>query len=97
MTDLKTTICQITQDMYLNESRKDFLAKCTKDRIEIRNKLYEDQFDHYLSLLESNELSTKDIVRVGNSLRSISHLVTSSYDELIKMIEVYDKNLFNKD
>lgn len=97
MTDLKTTICQITQDMYSNESRKDFLAKCTKDRIETRNKLYEDQFDHYLSLLESNELSTKDIVRVGNSLRSISHLVTSSYDELIKMIEVYDKNLFNKD
>lgn len=98
MSKLEETVSRITRDLDFGDySKEEFLAECAYERINSRNKKYEESFDHYLELIESNEGSTKDLVRFGKTLTSLSNLVTSSYDGLIKMISNCEKNIFKKD
>lgn len=88
---LVSNINQIKQDMIMTESRDDFLAKLVHNRIRIKNLNYEKQFDKYLQLIETREVSSNDIVRLGSSLVSLSKLVDTSLLNLIKMFESYNK------
>lgn len=97
MTKLETTIKEIRKDLSFGDISKDsFLAQCAYQRIQYKSKNYEESFDHYLDLLEKTEGSSQDLVRLGKTLSHLSSLITSSYEELVKMITSYEKNLFNK-
>lgn len=99
MTDkFQELIKSIQNDLVVpdNFNKIDFLAKCAKYKIETRSKLYNNQFDNYITQLEHNELSRNDLNRYISSLKRISRCVTDSYSELIKMINDCEKNIFNK-
>lgn len=98
MSKLEMTINSIIKDLDFGDySKEEFLAECACKRINDKNKKYEESFDHYLKLIESNEGNSKDLVRFGKTLTSLSDLVTLSYDGLIKMISNCEKNIFKKD
>lgn len=90
---LVNNINQIKQDMIMTESHDDFLAKLVHNRIRVKNLNYEKQFDKYLQLIETREVSSNDIVRLGSSLVSLSKLVDTSLLNLIKMFEFYNKKI----
>lgn len=97
MTKFTDTVNEVLEDLsdpLLNKEH--FLAECACQRIKSRNQKYEESFDKYLSLIEKNEGSISDLVRTGKTLISLSKLITSSYEGLIKMISSYEKNLFHK-
>lgn len=97
MSNLKEIICQAQKDMELSVSKDEFLAELAYERIRNREKLYSERFNHYLDLLEKCETNTEDLSRLGESLISLSNLMNSSCEELLLMINKYNKNLFNSD
>lgn len=97
MTSLESTIKKIREDLSFEfTSRDNFLAQCAYQRIKDKSKSYEESFDQYVNLLDKTESSPQDLVRFGQTLSHLSSLLTSSYEELIKMVSTYEKNLFNK-
>ena len=97
MNNLKTLVDQAQKDMKLNMSKEEFLAELAYERIRNREELYSHRFNHYLDLLESREVSSEDLSRLGESLISLSNLMNSSCEELLLMINKYNKNLLNSD
>lgn len=97
MSNLSNQIKEIERDLSSTiTDKKRFLAQCAYLRIKERNLSYDNQFDQYLRLLESTEVSCNDLEKVSRSLRSLSRLVSSSYNEISLMIKNYEKNIFHK-
>ena len=97
MSKLETIIINIQKDLSNEIIDKDtYLAQCALERINERNRTYEMQFDKFLNSISKSEMNRDDLVRVSDTLRRLSKLVTSTYDGLIKMISCYEKNIFHK-
>lgn len=99
MTKLESVISEVRQDLSQKiVSREDFLAQCAIQKIQDRSNNYNDQIDSFLKRIEESEMYGRSLVRTASSLKSLSKLITVSYDSLIKMISQYEKNIFqNKD
>lgn len=96
MSKLEDTIKEVQGELSesLGMSKSEYLAFCASQKISERSQMYSDDFDRFLSHLESNELYRNDMSRLADSLVSLSSLVSASYDSLIKMINDCEKNIF---
>lgn len=74
-----------------------YLAECARQRIQQCCHSFDERLDHYLKVIESSELSSRDLTRMGHSLKSLSKLVTTSCKELTNILNKYKKNLFKSD
>lgn len=99
MTKLELVIFEVQQDLsHKILSREDFLAQCAIQKIQDRSDNYNRQLDSFLKRVEESEMYGRSLARTASSLKSLSKLITVSYDSLIKMIGQYEKNIFqNKD
>lgn len=97
MTKLESVISQVRQDL-ANPilSKSDFLAECAISKIQDRSDAYNRQIDSFLQRIEESEMYGRSLSRTATSLKSLSRLITISYDSLIKMISQYEKNIFHK-
>ena len=94
---LESTIESLSKDLkFTGVSREEYLAQCAYQRIEQTTQKYDQQFDHYLSLIETTELSYKDLHRLSESLKSLSSLITSSYDGLLKELHNCQRTFFDR-
>lgn len=96
MSKLEDNINEIYEDLdYIDKvSNEELLAICARDKIIKRSKLYEEEFDKFLLVIEKKELNKSDFKQVSHSLNKMSKLITESYDGLIKEISRYEKNIF---
>lgn len=96
MTKLEDVISEVRNDLCLEYPRKeDFLAQCAINKIQDRSDSYNRQLDKFLGLVEESEMYGRSLSRTAESLRSLSKLITISYDNLIKMVRKYEKNIFH--
>lgn len=94
-TSLEINITSIRNELSETiDDKSRYLAECAKDRIQHCSQSFDEKLDHYLSLLERSEVNSRDLTRMGNSLKSISKLVNKSCSEFIHILRKYDKNLF---
>lgn len=97
MNKLEEVINQVRDDLSVPiVSKSDFLAECALSKIQDRSNCYNEQLDSFLSKIEQSEMYGRSLSRTATSLKSLSRLITISYDGLIKMISQYERNIFGK-
>lgn len=97
MSDLIETINQLRNDLQpLTISREHYLALLVKDRLDLRSKRYNDDFQALLSVLERDYYSETKIKKLTKSLKVYSQTSAIIYKSLIKQLKNYQKNLFNQ-
>lgn len=96
MTNLESRILEIKGELVpLSVTREEFLAQCACEKIRQRSITYNQKFDEYLIYLDKSE-KLADLPRITQTLTGLSSLLLTSYESLIKDLEYYEKNLFNK-
>lgn len=97
MSKLEDVILEVRADLsYEIPSREDFLARCAIQKIQDRSDNYNRQLDSFLQRIEESEMYGRSLARTASSLKSLSKLITVSYDNLIKMVSQYEKNIFHR-
>lgn len=95
MTKLEDVVKEVLEDLEEDfESKEDFLAQCALKKIQDRSDMYNSQLDSLLERLSESEMGGRSFYHSTKSLKSLSKLITISYDNLIKMIRNCEKNIF---
>lgn len=93
---LLRNISEIEKDLNQSIAPEELLASQVKDRIESKCERYDREFSKYLNLIEERELSSNDIRGLGRTLEVLFDSMTYLYEEVLKFISLYEKNLLDK-